>query len=134
MPSEAMIKANSPICASEQPQRTARCRLWPESSTPSEDITSLPTIVTSVRIRIGTRYFTIIAGSISMPTDRKKTLPKRSFTPEERCSTRSACTVPAISDPARKAPSAEEKPSFSARSTMPKHKPSELSSSVSSFV
>ena len=79
-------------------------------------------------------YLTIIAGSSIMPTERKNTEPNRSLTPEVRCSTRSACTVPASSEPAMKAPSAEEKPSAFASSTMPKQMPRELTSSVSSFI
>ena len=134
MPSVAMMNANSPICASEQPQCIAVFRLCPERSTPSDEKNSLPTRVTSVMIMMGMMYCTTIAGSSIMPTDKKNTAPKRSFTPEVRCSTRSACIVPARSEPARNAPSADEKPSAFASSTMPKHMPSDTMRSVSSFM
>ena len=88
-------------------------------------------------IRMGILYLTIMAGSIIMPTEMKKTVPNRSLMPFVMCSTRSAWTVPASRDPARNAPSAEEKPSLSASSTMPKQMPRETIrrvSSVMSFV
>ena len=85
-------------------------------------------------ISMGTMYCTTIDGSSSMPTDKKNTAPKRSFTPLVRCSTRSACIVPASSDPARNAPSADEKPKAFASSTMPKHMPSDTIRRVSSFM
>ena len=40
-------------------------------------MSSFPKMVTRVTIRMGTMYFTIIAGSSIMPTDRKNTDPKR---------------------------------------------------------
>ena len=111
------------------------CRsVWPDSSTPSEENSSFPTMVTTVSIRMGQMYFTTAPGSSIIPTEMKNTAPNRSLTPEVRCSTRSAWTVPASSEPARNAPSAEEKPSASARSTIPKQMPSDTISSVSSLI
>ena len=75
-----------------------------------------------------------MAGSIIMPTEMKKTVPNRSLMPLVMCSTRSAWMVPAIRDPETKAPSAEEKPSLSASSTMPKQMPKETMSRVSSVM
>ena len=91
-------------------------------------------MVTSVRMRMGTAYFTTAPGFSIIPTEMKNTAPNRSLTPAVRCSTRSAWTVPASSEPAKNAPSAEEKPSASASSTMPKQMPNDTMSSVSSLI
>ena len=134
IPNEAIIKANSPICASANPLDTAFGRLCPERSIPMLLNTSFPTSVTRIITTIGMMYFAIISGCTIIPTEIKKTAPKRSFTPLVNVSTRSTCTVPARSEPARKAPSAVENPRLSASRTMPKQIPMDTTRSISSFI
>src|SRR5690606_22902278 len=72
-------------------------------------------------------------GSINIPTDTKKTAPNKCFTDFTRCSMRSACVVSASIEPMMKAPNGAEKPTYVASTTINKHKPSEITSIVSSF-
>ena len=68
------------------------------------------------------------------PTEMKKTAPKRFLQGVTRCSTRSAWTVPASKDPARKAPSSVDRPMRSASRAMRKHRAREKMSRTSSFI
>ena len=128
-----MIKANSPICASEKPDCIAILSGWPDRSTPKPAKSICPIITTNVRIRIGVLYCHSKAGSISIPTETKKIAPKRSFTGFMRCSICSASMVSARIEPMTKAPSAEENPAFVAIITIPKHSPRLTISKVSSL-
>ncbi|MCY1510787.1 hypothetical protein D9M68_451760 [compost metagenome] len=81
----------------------------------------------------GIAYSAKVLGLISIPTDTKKTAPKRSFTGFIRCSIRSALVVSAIIEPMIKAPKAGENPAIVAKITIIKHKARETISSVSSL-
>ena len=128
-----MIKANSPICASEKPECIAILTGCPDSNTPKLANNICPTMTTKVRIRIGILYSHSNAGSISIPTDTKKMAPKRSFTGLIRCSICSASIVSANMEPMTNAPNAEENPAFVAMITIPRHNPKLTISKVSSF-
>jgi len=82
----------------------------------------------------GHAYCTRTAGSTSIPTDTKKMAPNKSLTGLIICSMRSASIVSARIDPMIKAPKAAEKPVFVATTTIPRHKPSAITSNVSSFI
>ena len=84
--------------------------------------------------RMGSQYRPIMAGSTIMPTDTKKMAPKRSFTGLTSRSICSASSVSARMEPMMKAPNAAEKPVLAATTTMRKHRPSETTSRVSSFI
>ena len=128
-----MIKANSPICASEKPDWMATFTVCPDNSTPKLPNNICPTITTIVSIRIGILYSQSNTGSISIPTETKKMAPKRSFTGLTICSICSASIVSARIDPITKAPSAEEKPALVAIITMPRQRPRLTISNVSSL-
>ena len=69
-----------------------------------------------------------------MPTDTKKTAPKRSLIGDTRCSICSALGASAMREPMMKAPRALEKPKCVAKKTMPKHRPMDTTTSVSSVI
>ena len=79
MPRLAMIKANSPTCASEKPQRIAVFTGWPEMMKPRHEKATLPITTISVIRKIGQAYVTNIDGSTIMPTETKNTAPKKSL-------------------------------------------------------
>ena len=128
-----MIKANSPICASEKPDWMATLTVCPDNSTPKVAKSICPTMTTSVSIRIGILYSQSNTGSISMPTETKKMAPNKSFTGFTICSICSASIVSARIDPITKAPSAEENPALVAIMTIPRHRPILTISRVSSL-
>ena len=68
-PSEAIIKANSPICVRLKPHCMAVFSGCPASSTPSVPKRDCPRITAKVITTIGPAYSTIMAGSTIMPTD-----------------------------------------------------------------
>ena len=80
---------------------------------------------------IGPIYSTIMAGSTIIPTDTKKIAPNKSFTGATNFSMVSASTVSAKIEPIMNAPNAGEKPTFAAKTTIPKHMASERISIVS---
>ncbi len=129
-----MIKANSPICAKLKPDCMEVFNGCPESSTPNDEKNAFPKMVTTVISITGKAYCTSTAGSTSIPTETKKIAPKRSFTGLIICSMRSASTVSASIEPMMNAPKAAEKPVFVATTTMPRHNPKAITSSVSSFI
>ena len=93
-----------------------------------------PKIVTTVITRIGSQYPDNIEGSTIMPTDTKNIAPNIFFIGVTSVSIRSAETVPAIIDPARKAPRADENPILFAITTMRRHMPIDTTMAVSSFM
>ena len=133
-PSEAMMKANSPICVRLKPHCMAIFNGCPESNTPKVPKTACPTMTASVMTRIGTAYWTIMPGSTIMPTDTKNTAPNRSLTGLTNRSMDSASAVSAKMEPMIKAPKAGENPVCEAMTTMAKQSPSETISSVSSLI
>ena len=74
-----------------------------------------------------------MAGSTIIPTETKKTAPKKSFSGRTTFSIRTINPVSESTDPIRKAPRAEENPEAVASQTMPKHMPTVIRSSISSF-
>lgn len=106
----------------------------PEASTPSVEKISLPMMVATTSTKMGSACSSSSAGFTSMPTETKKTAPKRSLMGAIRCSIFSALGASAISEPMMKAPSAEEKPRCVASTTMPRHRPIATMTSVSSFI
>ena len=68
-----------------------------------------------------------------MPTDTKKTAPKRSLTGAITFSIALASEVPASTEPITNAPRADEKPTELASTTIPRHRPSEMTSNVSAL-
>ena len=95
---------------------------------------SLKTIASSAIGTIDFQFDAITEGSTIIPTDRKKMAPKRSFIPEVTRLTSSAWTVPAIRDPAIKAPSSMEKPSLLASRAIEKQSPMDRTASISSLM
>ena len=132
-PNDAMMNANSPICASEKPDCMATFNGCPDSRMPKDENSICPTITTSVIKRMGNLYSHNKAGSINIPTETKKMAPKRFLTGFVRCSMCSASRVSARMDPITKAPRADEKPDLVANITIPRHSPILTMSSVSSF-
>ena len=133
-PSEAMIKANSPICVKLKPHCMAVFSGCPASSTPSVPKRDCPRITAKVITTIGPAYSTIMAGSTIMPTDTKKMAPNKSLTGFTSRSILSASTVSARMEPMMKAPKAAEKPVCAAITTIPKQSPRETISKVSSLI
>ena len=109
-PSEAIIKANSPICVRLKPHCIAVFSGCPASSTPSVPKRDCPRMTARVITTIGPAYSTIMAGSTIMPTDTKKMAPNKSLTGFTRRSMLSASTVSARMEPMMNAPKAAEKP------------------------
>ena len=105
----------------------------PESKTPNVPKNTCPTMTTTVRSSIGPLYSQSNCGSINIPTETKKTAPKRSFTGLIKRSICSASTVSAKIEPIKKAPKAEEKPACVAINTIPRQRPMLTTSMVSSF-
>ena len=89
-------------------------------------------MTTTVKIATGKAYSTNDSGLINIPTDTKKTAPNKSFTGFTKCSICSACVVSAIIEPIIKAPSAGEKPTLAANSTINKQSAKEIISIISS--
>ena len=81
---------------------------------------------------MGSHWAVSTPGSIIMPTETKKTAPKRFLTGCSSFSIATDSAVSASSDPITKAPSADENPAFTAIITMPRQSPSATMSSVSS--
>ena len=134
MPKEAMMKENSPICARLKPQCTEVFRLWPEASTPPVEKISLPIIVAMTKTKMGSQCSSSRAGLTIMPTDTKKIAPNKSLIGATKCSIFSALGASAIKEPMMNAPRAAEKPSLVASTTMPRHRPMEDTTKVSSFI
>ena len=80
-----------------------------------------------------TKFSCITVGFIIIPTETKKTAPKKSFIGLVRVSIFSSFIVSAKIDPMINAPNAEESSTSVAKTTIPKHKPKEMISSVSSL-
>ena len=134
LPMLAMMKENSPICTKLKPQCMAVFRLLPAANTPQMEKNICPKIVTSTRTMTGTMYCESRAGLTSMPTETKKTAPNKFLMGATSCSMRSASGASAIREPMINAPRAEEKPSLLAITTMPRHRPIETITRVSSFI
>ena len=132
-PKVAMIKENSPICARLNPDCIATFKLSPEAMTPNVAKIIRPISTTKVRIITSTPYSAIIAGSIIIPTDTKKTAPNRFFKGSMRCSICLDSIVSANIDPIIKAPKAAEKPTIEAKRTIPRQSPIATINKVSSF-
>ncbi len=79
-------------------------------------------------------YSTSILGSTSIPTDTKKTAPKRFFTGSTSLMIFSASTVSASMLPMTKAPKALLNPTFVDITAMAQHSPREMISNVSLFI
>ena len=133
-PSEAMMKANSPICVRLNPHCMAVFSGCPESRTPAVPKMVCPSSTASTMARIGNLYSTIMAGSTIIPTDTKKMAPNRSLTGATSLSMCSDSTVSANMDPMIKAPNAGEKPTLAASTTIPKQRPRDMMSRVSLFI
>ncbi len=133
MPSEAMMKENSPICVSVKPLSMATLRVCPVTSMPSVPKTIIPAMTTAARRSISLQYVVSTPGSTIIPTEMKKTAPKRFFTGCTTFSILSAAIVPARIDPMTKAPSSREKPQITEKTAIEKQSPIETISSVSSF-
>ena len=127
------MKANSPICVRQKPDWMAVFRGWFAKRRPHVPKMICPKMIARVMMMIGTMYCVMTAKSTIMPTDTKKMAPKVSFRGRTNRSILSASNVSARMEPMTKAPNAEENPTVFAKSTMPKHKPSEKTSKVSSF-
>ena len=129
-----MMNANSPTCAREKPACIAIFSGCPESNTPKLPNRTCPHRTSAVRIKTGTAYSHIMAGSIIIPTDTKKTEANRSFTGCTICAISSALSVSASRDPMTNAPSAAENPAFVAIITIPRHSPREVVNSISLLI
>ncbi len=126
------MNENSPICDRLIPQLTEVLSDSPDRKAPRKVNTGLPMSTTSVMATIAPTFSTIDEGDKSMPTDTKKMAPKKSFKGLKSLSMRWPCTVPARTEPARNAPSAEEKPMEFASATMHRHSATDVISMISS--
>ena len=86
------------------------------------------------RIKIGKAYSKRMTGSTSIPTDTKKTAPKRFFTGSTSLMILSASMVSARMLPMMKAPKADEKPTFVENTAMAQHIPNDTMSSTSLLI
>jgi hypothetical protein len=89
-PRVATMNANSPICAMLIPTWTDCFKGCPESSAPIVVLKNFPKRVNKVTQSTGHLYSIMVRGSINIPTDTKKTAPKRSLTGLIICSAFSA--------------------------------------------
>ena len=106
----------------------------PLSSTPVVAARLLKMIMQAAMTTTVSQFCPRTAGCTSMPTETKKTALKRFFNGvTKRCIT-SASMVSARMAPMTKAPRAVLKPACAASTTMPKHRPTATSSSVSSVM
>ena len=128
-----MMNENSPICARLSPLITEVFSVAPDNRAPNPQNSERPMMATKAMTTMAPRFSVTAAGVTSMPTDTKNTAPNRSLMGLNSASTRIACTVPARMDPARNAPSAEENPMASARTTIPKHSAMDAMSRISSL-
>ena len=133
MPSEAMMNENSPICVSVNPLSMATRRFWPVTSIPSVPNNIMPVITTAASSRISHQYSASTVGSTIMPTEMKKTEPKRFLTGVMTFSILSATTVPAKMEPITKAPSSSENPHATLNMAIAKQRPMATTSIVSSL-
>ena len=93
----------------------------------------IPTITTPAKSRISPQYSTNTAGSTIIPTDIKKTAPKRFLIGVTTFSIRSAITVPAKTEPITKAPNSSENPHATLNTDMAKHNPIDTTKRLSSL-
>ena len=128
------MKANSPICVSENEHCMEVFSDWPDSRNPQVLRMVWPSMTAAMMLTMGMMYSMMSATSTIMPTDTKKMAPKRFLTGATRCSMVSASTVSARMLPMTKAPKAAEKPAAEAATTMPKQRARAVMSSVSSFI
>ena len=133
-PRPAMMKENSPTWVWAAPARRDVSMVCPAARPPRVKNSSFPTMATTASSRIGRIYCTIIAGWTMKPTEMKNTPPNRFLQGVTRCSTRSAWTVPASRDPAKKAPSSVDSPMCWAKIAIKKHSARAKISSTSSFI
>ena len=133
-PNEAMIKANSPICAIENPHFIAFFSGCPPSMNPIVPKMLCPIRMVSTRQTIGMAYFTSTSGSTSIPTETKNTAPKRFFTGSTSLMILSASIVSARMLPMTNAPKALLNPTAEDITAIMQHKPSDTMTIVSSFI
>ena len=133
MPSEAMMKANSPICDMLKPHFIASFRGCPAKTKPKVPNRACPTTMVSTKATMGHAYSTNTTGSTNMPTETKKMAPNQSFTGATNFSMRSASTVSAKIDPTTKAPNAALNPESTAMTAIMKQSAKAKMSNVSSF-
>lgn len=133
IPRAAIMNANSPTCARENAPETDVFNGCPEAMKPKHEKMTLPIITIKVMTRIGFAYVMNISGLTIIPTETKKTAPKKSFSGWRFFSIRPITSVSARIDPMIKAPRAEEKPDAVANKTIPKHIPMVISKSISSL-
>ena len=129
-----MMNENSPIWQKQKPLWMAILRGLPLSSTPVVAAVLLKRMIQAAMISTFHQCCPSTAGCISMPTDTKNTALKRFFSGVTRRCITSASMVSARMAPITKAPRAVEKPALPASTTMPKHRPTATSSSVSSVI
>ena len=133
-PTDAMIKANSPICARLIPDCTAIFKFCPDNKTPIPEKIGLNTNTTNVMSKIVPQCSNKIFGSTNIPTETKNTAPKKSFKPFIKCSIRAPSIVSDKIEPIINAPNAAEKPTLTANTTIPRHNPNEIMSNISSVI
>ena len=127
------MKANSPTCASEKPHKMAVLGVCPEITNPMHEKNTFPKITIREIYKIGSAYLINMAGFTIMPTETKKTAPKKSLSGFKTCSIRFTRFVSAKITPMMKAPNADEKPEEVANKTIPRQRPTEIINNVSSF-
>jgi hypothetical protein len=104
------MKANSPTCAKENAPKTEVFKGCPDATKPKQEKVIMPIITIRVITKIGKALVMNIEGSTIIPTETKKTAPKKSFKGESVFSMRSIISVSAKIEPIKNAPKAEEKP------------------------
>ena len=128
------MKANSPTCDKVKPVFNESSNEAPATKAAEDETNALITNVMITRERISFQYCIRTCGSIIIPTETKKIAPNKSLILCVSLIIRSLSIVSESMEPITNAPNADEKPTLLAMITMPKHKPMEIISNVSSLI
>ena len=103
-----MMNENSPIWARLIPAWTAVRVPLPARKAPTVTPSTFPPMTRAVKTSTGNQFATMIAGSISIPTETKKMAANRSRIGRTRLATAASSPDSPTSEPAMNAPSATE--------------------------
>ena len=113
-PSPAMMKANSPICASEAEMVSAVLLEWPKARTMANAAADLPSMMIATVASTCHGCASTIAGSNNMPTETKNSTAKASRSGSESCAALWLSSDSLSIIPAKNAPSAKDTPNSAA--------------------
>ena len=127
-----MVTINPRKVKKQKPACMEVFKLLPANNMPPIELNDFKESTTMVMTRICHQYCSKTAGLTIIPTDTKKTAPKRFLIGVVSLWIISASSVSAKIDPMMKAPKADEKPAILAKTTIKKHKPTAKTVKVSS--